>query len=67
MMVDLILDEELFEFWFNNFLKWLEVLIMELVEFCDIWGNYNVVWELVFDLNMVGSFIVVVKCGYFIE
>lgn len=66
-MVDLILDEELFEFWFNNFLKWLEVLIMELVEFCDIWGNYNVVWELVFDLNMVGSFIVVVKCGYFIE
>lgn len=66
-MADSISDEELFELWLNNFLKWLEVLTMEPVELCDTWGNYNVAWELVSDLNTAGSFIVAVKCGYLTE
>ncbi|ODN62885.1 hypothetical protein BA763_24055 [Burkholderia cenocepacia] len=66
-MADSISDEELFELWLNNFLKWLEALTMEPVELCDTWGNYNVAWELVSDLNTAGSFIVAVKCGYLTE
>ena len=55
-MADAISDEELFELYLSNFLKWLDVLTMEPVELCDTWGNYNVAWELVSDLNADGGF-----------
>jgi hypothetical protein len=62
-----ISDEEVFEISLSNFLQWLGVLTMRPVELCDTWGNYNVAWELVSDLNADGSFIVAAHCGYLDE
>lgn len=62
-----ISDDELFEISFGSFLKWLEVMTMEPVELCETWGNYNVAWELVSDLNADGRFIIAAKCGYLSE
>jgi hypothetical protein len=67
MIAGSISDEEVFEISLSNFLQWLEVLTMRPVELCDTWGNYNVAWELVSDLNADGSFIVAAHCGYLDE
>ena len=40
---------------------------MEPVELCDTWGNYNVAWELVADLNSDGSAVVTMPCSYLSE
>jgi len=40
---------------------------MEPVELCDTWGNYNVAWELVTDLNSEGNAVATMQCSYLTE
>lgn len=54
-MADEITLEESFEYSLHNFLQWLDVMTLEPVELCNAWGNYNVAWELVSDLNSDGN------------
>ncbi|MHC1743542.1 MAG: hypothetical protein AB9873_10980 [Syntrophobacteraceae bacterium] len=62
-----ISQEESFEQSWHNCLQWLEVMAMEPVELCSTWGNYNVAWELVADLNSDGSDVVTMECSYLSE
>lgn len=66
-MSETISPEESFEYSLHQFLQWLEVLTMEPVELCNIWGNYNVAWELVFDLTADGNSVVTMSCSYLSE
>jgi hypothetical protein len=66
-MPDTISIEESFEHSLHNFLQWLEVVTMEPVQLCNAWGNYNVAWELVSDLNSDGNAIVTFPCSYLTE
>ncbi len=66
-MADNISLEESFEYSLRNFLEWLEVMKMEPVKLCDTWGNYNVAWELVDDLNRDGEAIIGASCSYLNE
>lgn len=59
-----ISDEEGFESSLRNFLQWLDVLTMEPVELCNAWGNYNVAWELISDLNADGNAVLKAACSY---
>lgn len=43
--------EETFELSLHSFLQWLGALAMGPKEACDMWGNYNVAWELIDDLK----------------
>ena len=40
---------------------------MEPIELCNTWGNYNVAWELVDDLNSDGNAVITSSCGYLSE
>ena len=63
-MADEITLEENFEYNLHNFLQWLEVMTMEPIELCNSWGNYNVAWELVSDLNADGAAAISSPCNY---
>ena len=54
-MTDEITLEESFEYSLHNFLQWLDVMTLQPVELCNVWGNYNVAWELVSDLKSDGN------------
>lgn len=62
-----ISDEEGFEYSLHNFLQWLDVLTMEPVELCNAWGNYNVAWELISDLNADGNSVLKAAASYLSE
>lgn len=64
---DAQLGQESFELSLHNFLNWLEVLTMERKELCEVWGNYNVAWELVSDLETDGRAAVTSPYGYLTE
>lgn len=66
-MLEEISLEESFEYSLHNFLQWLEVLTLEPIELCNAWGNYNVAWELVSDLNADGTAAISSPCGYLNE
>lgn len=66
-MVDEITLEESFEYSLHNFLQWLEVMTLEPIELCNAWGNYNVAWELVSDLNTDGNAAISSPCSYLSE
>ncbi|ANQ84334.1 hypothetical protein dqs_1280 [Azoarcus olearius] len=66
-MADVITPEESFEYSLHNFLQWLEVMTMEPVELCNAWGNYNVAWEFVSDLNTDGNAAITSSCSYLSE
>ncbi|WP_341316887.1 hypothetical protein WN982_36775 [Paraburkholderia sp. IMGN_8] len=66
-MTETISDEESFEYSLRNFLQWLEVVMMEPVELCNTWGNYNVAWELISDLNADGNVVLKAGCSYLSE
>jgi len=57
-MSEAIEDDEVFEHSLYHFLQWLEILIMQPKEASEIWGNYNVAWEIVDDLKQDGNSIV---------
>lgn len=63
-MADEITLEESFEYSLHNFLQWLEVMTLEPIELCNAWGNYNVAWELVSDLNTDGGASISSPCSY---
>jgi hypothetical protein len=63
-MTESISEEESFEYCLKYFLQSLAVLIMEPIELCDVWGNYNVAWELVADLKFDGKSINSSNCSY---
>jgi len=63
-MTDRVPLEESFEYSLRNFLEWLEIMAMEPTQLCNTWGNYNVAWELVTDLNVDGEEIVSMPCSY---
>ena len=56
--------EESLEYSLHNFLQWLDVMTMEPVELCSTWGNYNVAWELVSDLNADGGVVITSPFSY---
>lgn len=56
--------QETFEQGLNLFIGFLEVMAMEPVEQCEVWGNYNVAWELVTDLKNEGHIISTFECSY---
>lgn len=66
-MTDTISLEESFECALRSFLEWLDVMTMEPLEQCDSWGNYNVAWELVSDLEADGRAVVEMSCSYLDE
>jgi hypothetical protein len=66
-MADAVTPEESFEYSLHNFLQWLEVMTMESIELCNTWGNYNVTWELVSDLNTDGNAAISSACSYLSE
>jgi Asp-tRNA(Asn)/Glu-tRNA(Gln) amidotransferase C subunit len=59
--------QETFEQELNLFIGFLEVMAMEPVEQCEVWGNYNVAWELVTDLKNKGLIISTYECSYLTE
>lgn len=56
--------DEWFEYTLRNFLRALEVMTLEPIEQCQVWGNYNVAWELVTDLKNDGADIQELACSY---
>ncbi len=66
-MSETISLEESFEYSLHHFLQWLEILNMEPIALCNTWGNYNVAWELVSDLNADGNSVVTMSCSYLSE
>lgn len=63
MAVEITLEES-FEYSLHNFLQWLEVMTLEPIELCKAWGNYNVAWEIVSDLNTDGTAAISSPCSY---
>jgi len=63
-VADEITLEESFEYSLHNFLQWLEVMTLEPIELCNAWGNYNVAWEIVSDLNTDGTAAISSPCSY---
>jgi len=59
--------QETFEQGLSHFIGFLEVMSMEPVEQCEVWGNYNVAWELVTDLKNEGHIISTFECSYLTE
>ena len=59
--------QETFEQGLKLFIGFLEVMAMDPIEQCEVWGNYNVAWELVTDLKNEGHIISTFECSYLTE
>jgi hypothetical protein len=66
-MSESIIDQEAFEHYLHNFLKWLDVMTMDPVGQCTTWGNYNVAWKLVSDLKADAKAIIEMPGSYLSE
>ncbi|MEZ5456631.1 MAG: hypothetical protein R3F04_11065 [Lysobacteraceae bacterium] len=63
-MAEKISLDESFEYSLHNFSQWLEIITLEPIELCNAWGNYNVAWEIVSDLNTDGIAAISNPCSY---